>query len=121
MGWKVKRNPLDILMSTYIRAKAEGVCEWCGQRPCRDAHHFKGRIRMTVRFDEENMVALCGYCHRYLHNNPDVNTDFFRKRLGNERYENLVMRANMTTKEYPIDKEKIKDDLNRKIKLLNEV
>lgn len=118
---KIRINPLDKLFSQYIRGKADGICEWCGEHKNLQTSHFKGRTRQTVRWDEENVSAICFTCHRYMHDHPDIHTDWFEKRLGREKYDKMIMRANMTTKEYPIDKEQIKKNLLEKIKMLQEV
>ena len=114
---KIKINPLDSLFSKFIRLRA-GACEYCGKETRLECSHFHGRRKQTVRYDPDNACGLCFSCHQYLGENPYVHTEFFKKRLGSERFEQLNIRANMTIKEYPIDKEKIKQDLESKIKLL---
>jgi len=51
----------------------------------------------------------------YLGENPHIHTDWFKKRLGSERFENLNIRSNTIIK---IDRDKIESDLKERIKLL---
>ena len=99
---KIKLDKLDILFSKYIRLKAGGVCEYCGQAKTLQCSHFHGRRKRSVRWDEENCSALCFSCHLYLGENPYMHTEFFRKRLGSERFELLNIRANTIAR---LDKE----------------
>lgn len=96
---KIKLDKLDILFSRYIRLRADGVCEYCGRYvgyARLQVSHFHGRRKASVRYDEENCSCVCFSCHMYLGENPFAHTEFFRKRLGSERFEMLNIRANAT-------------------------
>lgn len=107
---RVKIDPLDKLFSEYIRKKAaqNGGCEYCG-KPTDwkglQTSHFHGRRKRSVRYDPDNACGLCFSCHLHLGENPYVHTEFFKKRLGSERFEQLNIRANQLVK---IDKEATK-------------
>jgi len=60
---------------------------------------------------------LCFSCHQYLGGNPYIHTEWFKGRLGSERFEQLNIQAEMIVK---VDKERIQKDLEEKIKLLEE-
>ena len=98
---------------------ADNHCGYCGKwfdfgrLQC---SHFHGRRKRATRYDEDNCVALCMSCHMYLGENPYAHTEFFKKRLGSEKFDQLNIRANTPHK---IDKEVIKAELKEKIKLLD--
>lgn len=100
MTWgAIKRTPGDAAFSDFIRERAQWRCERCG-RDCSSnrqglhASHFKTRANVRVRFDEENVWAMCMACHDFLGKNPDEHDAFVRRRLGEDRYNALMVRAN---------------------------
>ena len=117
---KIRRDALDLLFSKYIRLRASNHCEYCGAyKDFRQLQvsHFIGRRKRNVRYDPENACALDFSCHAYLQEHPYQHTEFFKKRLGSERFEELNIRAEMIVK---LDEEWIKTDLKEKIRLLEE-
>jgi hypothetical protein len=94
-----KYGKLDKFFAEYIKAKA-GKCEYCGLVPRPQgfhAAHYHSRERLSTRFDEENVIALCFNCHRKLHNSPDFQcefTEWFKNRLGDDAFDYLTIRAN---------------------------
>ena len=113
---RIKLLPLDILFSKYIRMKADGNCEYCGAWKTLQCSHFHGRRKRSVRYDEDNACGLCFSCHMYLGENPFQHTEFFKKRLGTDRFEKLNIRAEMTHPKP--DTEKIALELKEKIKAM---
>jgi len=98
---KIKLDKLDVLFSKIVRLRAGGYCEHCGQYKGfkgLQCSHFFGRRRKSVRYDIENAAGLCFSCHSYLGENPYVHTEWFKKRLGSERFERLSIRAEMIVK-----------------------
>lgn len=96
--FKIKINPADKWFSLYIRYRDKWQCQRClKQYPERSGSvhnsHFWGRGNKSVRYDEENCVALCVYCHQYFTANPQDHSDFFLKRLGKRRFDALGIRA----------------------------
>ncbi len=114
---KIKIDPLDKLFSQFIRLRA-GRCEYCGNASQLQCSHFHGRRKRSVRYDPDNAAGLCFSCHSHLGENPYQHTEWFRKRLGSKKFEELNIRAEMIVK---IDKDKIKADLKDKIRLMEEV
>lgn len=112
---KIKLDPLDKLFSLYIRLRAGGICEYCGHPKTLQCSHYHGRRKRSTRWDEENCSALCVSCHFYLGENPYQHTEWMKKRLGSEKFEQLNIRAEIIQK---VDKLAIKQDLKEKIKLL---
>jgi len=136
---KIRRDTLDDLFSQVVRmsvySDGEASCEYCG-RVYHDTvkdngetfeawkhlecSHFKGRRRVSTRHDLDNCAALCKSCHRFLGENPDTHTAFFKKRLGSDKYDNLQARANTICKLSKADKEEIKARLKSKLAILKE-
>ena len=70
-------NKLKTLWSLYVRTRAKFKCEWCGKQKNQkstDAHHIipKSRCGMSGRFDVDNGICLCDYCHRFRKNAESV-------------------------------------------------
>ena len=100
---KIRISKLDKLFSLYIRSRAGWTCERCHKRyqpPTSGLHasHFHGRRKKSVRYDPENAAALCFGCHRYYTENPAAHTEWFKKRLGEKRFDALTLRANLGRK-----------------------
>jgi len=115
---KIKIDKLDILFSRFVRLRAGGVCEYCGKPNKRlECSHFHSRRKQSTRYDPDNACGLDFSCHQYLGEHPNIHTEFFKKRLGTERFEELNIRAEMM---FPkLDKVAIKKDLEEKIKLFD--
>jgi len=122
---KIKLDRLDMLFSEFIRRRAflfVHGCEYCG-KPVESykklqCSHFHGRRKRSTRYDPDNACGLCFSCHIYLGENPYTHTEFFKKRLGSERFELLNIRADKVSK---IDKDAIKLYLKGKIEEIAEI
>ncbi len=114
---KIKLNPLDVLFSKLVRLRADGVCEYCGRARNLQCSHFIGRRKQVTRYDLDNAAGLCFECHMYLGEHPYEHTEWFKKRLGSERFDQLMIRGRALVK---IDKEAIREILKERIKLLEE-
>ena len=113
---KIKIDPLDILFSRLVRTLANGKCEFCGnpkEMGKLQCSHYHGRRKKSVRWDLENACGICFSCHQHFGENPYVHTEWFKKRLGSERFEQLNIRAE-TTHPKP-DKEAIKEYLEKRL------
>lgn len=102
---RVKIDKLDKLFSQYIRMRAilrDGGCEYCGKQVKNftelQCSHFIGRRKRSTRYDPSNAVGVCFSCHIYLGEHPYEHTDFFRKLLGTEKLEKLVIKGNTPVK-----------------------
>jgi hypothetical protein len=96
---------LDVMFSELIRRKAMircGGCERCSA--AKSSHldlqcaHMFSRRGMSVRFMEEDACGLCGGCHMFLDSHPIEKIEFFKKLLGEERFELLNDAAHKTSK-----------------------
>jgi hypothetical protein len=76
-------------------------CVKCGE-PTRDAHHIFGKRALSTRWDLDNGLGLCAFCHvfdRYgFEQNPYLkeNMDIVIGRLGEKGFEELQKRAKQT-------------------------
>ncbi len=111
---KVRRDPLDILFSKLVKLNAGGKCDYCGKQGSQTSH-FHGRRYRAVRWDLDNVIWACFSCHMYLGEHPNKHYEFFRKRLGTDKFELLNIRAEKIEK---IDKEALGIYLKRAIKRL---
>jgi hypothetical protein len=116
--YRVKIDPLDRLFSEYIRKRSGGYCQRCGKYygwKRLQCSHFFGRAKKSVRWDEDNAVALDFGCHQYLGSHPLEHTEWFKKHLGEDAFNLLQARARETGMP---DREAIKLYLKEKIKEL---
>lgn len=98
---KIAISRLDRLFSELIRRRAileVAGCERCfsGKTSYKQLQcsHFWGRVRKGVRYDEDNAAGLCAGCHFYFTAHPNDHRDFFLERLGEAKYNALMLRAN---------------------------
>lgn len=95
----IKISTADKLFSQYVRSRAGWRCERCNgyyEPPTMALHcsHYHGRGKRSVRFDPENAAALCYGCHMHFTAHPLEHTDWFKKRLGDNKFDLLMLRAN---------------------------
>lgn len=95
---RVRIDPLDKVVSEYIRKRAVvrcGGCERCLTPKMwkeLQACHFHGRSRRSVRYDESNLIGACFGCHQYLDSHPLEKIEFFKTLLGEKEFELLNSR-----------------------------
>ncbi len=120
----IRTSVLDKLFSQFIRLRAAGHCEYCGKELLigkLQTSHFIGRRAPATRYDPDNVAGVCFSCHQYLSENPYWHVEYFRKRLGSDRLERLVMQANIKPFKGKRRLEQLKAELKEKIKLLEEL
>jgi 5-methylcytosine-specific restriction endonuclease McrA len=79
-------------LSEKIR-KEKPNCEYCG-KPATQVHHAISKFyrKSMFRFDEKNLVSLCGRCHiSEFHKNPVGTMKWFRDHR-NEDWIHLIRR-----------------------------
>lgn len=97
-GWGIRWDALDARFSKWIRLR-DKACQYCGRSDRRlEAAHIFGRGQHSVRYDPENVFAMCGgpnvnVCHRYLDTHDTEKKAWLRARLGPERFDALARRA----------------------------
>ena len=117
---KIRRDPLDILFSKYMRLKSEGVCEHClctfpiGKL---QISHLFGRRHKAVRWSERNVSVLCFTCHRQFHESPVDHVNWFMGKRGQQEYDLLL--AELRTPAKYIDREGLTLYYKEKLKELD--
>jgi len=120
---KIRLDPLDRPFSEMIRKRSKGYCERCGRFYGYDGwkklqcSHYIGRSKRSTRWDEDNACALCFGCHQYFTSHPYEHTEWFKKRIGQEKFDSLMGRVRVISKP---DRELIGLYLLEKIKELEE-
>ena len=70
---------LDKAFSLYIRARDDYTCWWCGsdnnQMHC---SHIYPRRHLRTRWDEDNAITLCAYCHKQWHSDPLAGSEWLK-------------------------------------------
>jgi hypothetical protein len=119
MWGKIKIDPLDSLFSRVIRLRANNKCQRCGKYKefkQLQAAHCWGRRKKSVRYDLDNALGLCAYCHRVIDSeDPEAKKELFIKYLGEEGYRKLNQRANWPNLQKP-DTKLINIQLKQKLK-----
>lgn len=116
---KIRIDSLDVLFSKVIRSRANNQCQRCLKwkefKELQCAHCW-GRRKKSVRWDIDNALALCFWCHRQIDSeDPDAKKELFTKYLGSEGYKKLGQRANWTA-QYKPDTKIIKIYLTEELK-----
>lgn len=103
----IKITPADRWFSLYVRARDNWTCQRCGSQfdpyvEGADNRHLKGlhcahantRGKHGTRVEPDNACAMCYGCHSYLDANPEEKIEFFKERLGEDRYWELKRQSN---------------------------
>jgi hypothetical protein len=94
---KLKKS-LDILWSQLIKIR-DKRCIRCGRIDRLNSAHIFSRSQMSVRWDLDNGICLCGGCHLFWwHKNPIEAAEFIKEFLGVEKYEKLRVKARTLAK-----------------------
>lgn len=122
-------DPADIVFSIYIRTR-DGRCVRCdnvmryndqGKPNAFTCSHYFGRRNEVTRFDLDNCDTLCKGCHGYYEeHNKKAYTDFKREQLGEERFDELVLRGNATMKQLGMRKDRKLAEMYWKQRLLED-
>jgi hypothetical protein len=98
-GLTIRIDPLDSLVSEYVRKRTKGFCERCGKYygwQNLQACHFHSRRKISVRYDADNLAGCDFGCHQWLDGNPLEKVEFFQNRLGQVNFDLLNSRARIT-------------------------
>lgn len=112
---KIRRDPLDILFTQYLRLR-DRICQRCGSGgKYLQVSHFWGRRILNIRWDDDNCDLLCTGCHSYFGSNPKIYHDWKLKRLGQEKFDLLEIRASRVPN-HKVDREAVKVCLKIRIR-----
>ena len=118
----MKRNITDELFSKYIRLLEGGECRKChkyfGLTQGLHCAHFITRGKRGLRWERDNATALCTKHHFEIDADKAVKNEFFLGILGKERFEELLRLEHTYRKVTKVDEIPIREDLRKKIKLL---
>ena len=92
---------LDALCREVVFLRDEGKCRRCG-KPAVDWSHVYSRRYKWLRWDLDNSSASCKGCHLLWHHRPLEGADWWRRYLGAETYQSLVLRAAKPRKTDPV-------------------
>lgn len=105
---------LDRLVKDYVIMR-DKKCICCGTKENLTPGHLITRGCKSVRWDLTNVFAQCGRCN-YMHEfRPEIMTQEFIKRYGNDAYNALVDRSRQVRKWTRVDLEAIKQGLEGKL------
>jgi len=92
---------LDVEWARIV--KRDGKCRRCEKTSNLHAAHIFSRRSMSTRWDLDNGLPLCYFCHlRWGHQEPIKFYEFCRKQLGEEKLEELGKR-NAQIKKWTIE------------------
>ena len=122
----MKRDKYDNVFSKLVRRLAGFRCEKCGkQYPSNSqglhcSHHFSRRNKAT-RWDLDNAAALCYSCHQWFGENPVAAYDWLKSYIGEEKLDQLRLKANSVKKWTPEDKDLLYKEMRLKLEELETV
>ena len=96
---RLKTDINDTVFSRLVRHKADWKCGRCGRSAevgstGIHASHFIGRANRKVRFDFDNVDALCYGCHQWMETHKGSSYREWKiKKLGEKRFNQLVDRS----------------------------
>jgi len=85
---------LDDLMSIKVRTRDGYKCRKCGRGKTAH-HHIFTKTRLTTRWDENNGLALCFYCHRNAHAAAEEFRSWVISWMGQTEYDALYLKSQM--------------------------
>jgi hypothetical protein len=91
---KISLRKTDSLYSKIIRSERP-ICELCEKRQSTQIHHYYGRRFENVRFDDNNVVAVCFTCHRIFEEDAHEGRRFMIKKLGESKFDELTLKRNL--------------------------
>lgn len=103
------RNYLDKLAREAIRRREK--CERCGRKDTLQVAHIYTRTYKETRWLPLNLLLLCASCHFWGHRNPLDFTEFVKKKLGSEKYKELVKRSRKTRQWGEADYKEVEEEL----------
>ena len=112
----------DDLWSKLVKIKAWFRCEKCWKTSYLNSHHIFSRNNWNTRYDLDNWICLCVWCHTMsphfsAHKTPMEFAERIIKERGRDWYDKLKLKANQVRDK---DYKKVKDYLVEKTKELTD-
>ena len=103
MRMAIKRSAADIAFSNAVREAFDYDCLSCGingrHTPATtDCAHVFSRKHRSTRWTVANAVCLCRSCHQKMADRPLVFAELVKEWLGEERYDELMLKHNQPQK-----------------------
>lgn len=100
----IKITKYDRVLRQLLLRKQNYTCQRCGKQYAPDncaglhASHFHTRGAWSTRLDFDNVDLHCMGCHSYFEGRPHEFTEWKKTRLGEDKYWQLVRKANTPSK-----------------------
>ena len=123
---KTKKRKTDLkicddLWSKLIKIRAWFRCEYCWKTNYLNSHHLFTRNNYNTRFDLDNGICLCSWCHTMsrkfsAHQTPLEFAERVISKRWQERYDNLKAKSKQTRdKDYDAIEKYLIDETNKLI------
>lgn len=123
---KTKKRKTDLkicddLWSKLIKIRAWFRCEHCWKTSYLNSHHLFTRNNYNTRFDLDNGICLCSWCHTMsrkfsAHQTPLEFAERVISKRWQERYDNLKAKSKQTRdKDYDAIEKYLIDETNKLI------
>lgn len=87
------KKEMDAIHSKKVRAR-DKKCQKCLKAPATQCAHIFEREKLSTRWDMENCIGMCFYCHLYwAHRSPVEFTLWVQERMGKEKFAALKKRS----------------------------
>lgn len=109
----------DELWSKLVKVRAWFRCEYCWKDKYLNSHHIFSRNNWSTRFDLDNGICLCVWCHTMsskfsAHKTPLEFAEWIIDKRWQEWYDNLKLKAKkVRDKDYPAIKQYLLDETNK--------
>lgn len=92
---------LQVLFNSYIRERdKDEPCISCGEyKPLQAGHFYTVKQYDSLRFNEDNCAGECSYCNLFDGMHLLKYSENLKKRIGEERFNNLEYLANLYKKD----------------------
>jgi len=96
------RRECDRLAREIVMVRDSATCQRCGSQERVQWHHIHTRRTLSLRWDQNNGLALCAGCHYWCHWNPDLFRHWFMDKWP-ERWKNIEQSIRLAGKRGRID------------------
>ena len=115
---------IDAIISLQVRNRDGWTCRKCGRRAVKkndvaNHHIFGKKAHPATRWNLENCLSLCFWCHRDAHASPEDFRRWVISWMGEKEYEALYIKAQYRAKFKEVDLEwMLKDMRKQSIKVI---